>query len=131
MTNLLAGVARALGVGVRRIVAPNAGMMTGPGTNTYLLGVEEIAVLDPGPDDAGHMQAIIAASGGPIRWIVVTHTHRDHSPLAAVLAQRTGARLIGLPPPPDGRQDVSFSPDLVPRDGEHLRLGGTLLTAIQ
>lgn len=130
-SNLLPGVAHRLGDGVRRIVAPNAGMMTGPGTNTYLLGVEEIAVLDPGPDDAGHMQAIIAASGGPIRWIVVTHTHRDHSPLAAVLAQRTGARLIGLPPPPDGRQDVSFSPDLVPRDGEQLRLGGTLLTAIQ
>jgi glyoxylase-like metal-dependent hydrolase (beta-lactamase superfamily II) len=129
-SNLLPGVAHRLGVGVRRIVAPNAGMMTGPGTNTYLLGVEEIAVLDPGPDAAGHMHAIIAASGGPIRWIVVTHTHRDHSPLAAVLAQRTGARLIGVPPPDDGRQDVSFSPDIVPRDGECLQLGAMALTAI-
>src|ERR1700722_3742497 len=91
--------------GVRRIVAPNAGLMTGPGTNTYLLGVEEIAVLDPGPDDAGHLRAIMNAADGAIRWVVVTHTHRDHSPLAAALAERTGARLIGLPPPLDGRQD--------------------------
>jgi glyoxylase-like metal-dependent hydrolase (beta-lactamase superfamily II) len=130
-TDLLPGRAHSLGVGVRRLVAPNAGMMTGPGTNTYLLGVAEIAVLDPGPEDAAHLRAIIDASGGPIRWIVVTHTHRDHSPLAAVLARRTGARLIGMPPPGDGRQDVSFKPDVVPQDGEHLQLGDTTLTAIR
>jgi len=128
--NLLPGRAHPLGVGVRRLVAPNAGMMTGPGTNTYLLGVEEVAVLDPGPDDARHLRAILEASGGPIRWIVVTHTHRDHSPLAAALAERTGARVIGMPPPEDGLQDVSFKPDFVPRDGERLQLGGFTLTAI-
>lgn len=116
--------------GVRRIVAPNAGLMTGPGTNTYLLGVEEIAVLDPGPDDAEHLRAIMSAAHGAIRWVVVTHTHRDHSPLAAALAERTGARLIGLPPPLDGRQDESFTPEHVPRDGERLPLGETVLTAI-
>jgi glyoxylase-like metal-dependent hydrolase (beta-lactamase superfamily II) len=116
--------------GVRRIVAPNAGLMTGPGTNTYLLGVEEIAVLDPGPEDAGHLRAIMSAADGTIRWVVVTHTHRDHSPLAAELAERTGARLIGLPPPLDGRQDESFTPEHVPRDGERLPLGETVLTAI-
>jgi len=104
--------------------------MTGPGTNTYLLGTDEIAVLDPGPDDASHLRSIVEAAGGPIRWIVVTHTHRDHSPLAAVLAARTGARTIGLPAPRDGRQDETFTPDVVPGDGEVLRLGGVTLTAL-
>jgi len=119
-----------LGTGVRRIVAPNAGLMTGPGTNTYLLGRGEITVLDPGPDDARHLQAIMDAADGVIRWIVVTHTHRDHSPLAAVLAERTGAPLIGGSPPNDGRQDETFRPDHLPRDGERLQLGGIVLTAI-
>ncbi|MDP8983430.1 MAG: MBL fold metallo-hydrolase [Pseudomonadota bacterium] len=110
-------------------MAPNAGLMTGPGTNTYLLGGQEIAVLDPGPDHPGHLQAILAAAGS-IRWVVVTHTHRDHSPLAAVLAERTGARLIGLRAPDDGRQDETFRPDHAPCDGERLQLGGIALTAI-
>jgi glyoxylase-like metal-dependent hydrolase (beta-lactamase superfamily II) len=90
-----------LGQGVRRIVAGNAGMMTGPGTNTYLVGLREAAVLDPGPDDARHLEAILAAAGPLIRWIIVTHTHPDHSPLATRLAARTGARIIGLPPDGD------------------------------
>jgi glyoxylase-like metal-dependent hydrolase (beta-lactamase superfamily II) len=115
---------------VRRIVAGNAGMMTGPGTNTYLLGDSEVAVLDPGPDDAQHLDAILAAAGAPIRWVVVTHTHRDHSPLAAELARRTGATLVGLPPPGDGRQDDTFTPQHKPRDGERLTLGDIELTAI-
>jgi glyoxylase-like metal-dependent hydrolase (beta-lactamase superfamily II) len=119
-----------LGLGVRRIVAPNAGLMTGPGTNTYLLGLREIAVVDPGPDDAEHLRAIIQASVGAIRWVIVTHTHRDHSPLASVLAKETGARLIGLPPPHDGRQDEGFNPDHTPHDGERLTLGEVALTAI-
>ena len=111
-------------------MAGNAGMMTGPGTNTYLLGEREIAVLDPGPDEAPHLESILKAAGAPIRWIVVTHTHRDHSPLAAELARRTGAALIGLPPPHDGRQDESFVPQRQPADGEHLTLGDFELTAI-
>src|SRR4029077_3495421 len=106
----------------RRIVAGNAGMMTGPGTNTYLLGEREIAVLDPGPDEAQHLETILAAAGAPIRWVVATHTHRDHSPLAAELARRTGATLIGLPPPGDGRQADSFAPRTQPPQGE--RPGG-------
>ncbi len=129
-SHLIPGKPSVLGTGVRRIVAPNAGLMTGPGTNTYLLGRGEITVLDPGPDDAGHLQAITDAADGVIRWIVVTHTHRDHSPLAAVLAERTGARLIGGSPPNDGRQDQTFRPDHLPRDGERLQLGGILLTAV-
>jgi glyoxylase-like metal-dependent hydrolase (beta-lactamase superfamily II) len=115
---------------VRRIVAGNAGMMTGPGTNTYLLGEKEIAVLDPGPDEAPHLEAIMSAAGAPIRWIIATHTHRDHSPLASALALRTGATLIGLPPPDDGRQDQSFVPQHRPADGERLMLGDLELTAI-
>src|SRR6202040_2962888 len=65
-----------------------------------------------------------------VRWVIVTHTHRDHSPLAAVLAKQTGACLIGLAPPADGRQDESFRPDLCPRDGEALMFGDVALTAI-
>jgi glyoxylase-like metal-dependent hydrolase (beta-lactamase superfamily II) len=105
-------------------------MMTGPGTNTYLLGQREVAVLDPGPDEERHLQAILAAAGPAIRWIIVTHTHPDHSPLVSRLAARTGARVIGLPPPRDGRQDESFAPDQTPGDGERLSLGRCQLTAI-
>lgn len=119
-----------LSAGVRRIVAPNAGLMTGPGTNTYLLGTRDVTVIDPGPDDAAHLRAILSASGGAVRWIVVTHTHADHSPLAAALSKETGARLVGMPPPGDGRQDVSFSPDWIPSDGERLRLDEVTLTAV-
>jgi glyoxylase-like metal-dependent hydrolase (beta-lactamase superfamily II) len=105
-------------------------MMTGPGTNTYLLGESQVAVLDPGPDDATHLDAILSNAGAPIRWVVCTHTHRDHSPLAAELARRTGATIIGLPPPGDGRQDDSFAPEHRPADGERLALGDIELTAI-
>ncbi|HEY2677186.1 MAG TPA: MBL fold metallo-hydrolase [Steroidobacteraceae bacterium] len=127
---LAPGKCISLSRGLRRIVAGNAGMMTGPGTNTYLVGEREVAVIDPGPDDERHLEAIIAEARSPIRWVLVTHTHRDHSPLAAELARRTGARLIGLPPPRDGRQDDSFTPDQLPADGERLALGDSELVSI-
>jgi glyoxylase-like metal-dependent hydrolase (beta-lactamase superfamily II) len=129
-TQFAPGQCRSLAAGVRRIVAGNAGMMTGPGTNTYLLGLQHVAVLDPGPDDDEHLQAILAAAGPVIRWIIVTHTHPDHSPLAARLAEITGARLLGLPPPADGRQDGSFVPQQLPGDGERLSVGDGSLVAI-
>lgn len=119
-----------LAPGVRRIVAGNAGMMTGPGTNTYLLGHRDVAVLDPGPDDDRHLEAILAAAGPVVRWIIVTHTHPDHSPLTRRLAERSGARVMGLPPPDDGRQDASFAPQHLPADGELLLVGEGRLTAI-
>jgi glyoxylase-like metal-dependent hydrolase (beta-lactamase superfamily II) len=124
------GASVTLAPGVRRVRAPNAGMMTGSGTNTYLLGEREVTVIDPGPDDATHLRNILAAAGPQIRWVAVTHTHRDHSPLAAELARMTGARLIGLPPPADGRQDERFQPQHLPGDGEILVLGEIALTAI-
>jgi glyoxylase-like metal-dependent hydrolase (beta-lactamase superfamily II) len=129
-SQLAPGKAITLRQGVRRIVAGNAGLMTGPGTNTYLLGEREIAVLDPGPHDAHHLETILSAAGAPIRWVVVTHTHRDHSPLTEELARRSGAQIIGLPPPKDGRQDESFAPQRQPADGERLSLGDSELVAI-
>ncbi len=96
LPELLPGVARALSPLVRRIVAPNPGMMTGPGTNTYLVGVDEIAVIDPGPDDPAHLDTIAGCGGDRIRWILCTHTHSDHSPGAAGLKERTGAEVLGF-----------------------------------
>lgn len=107
-----------LGPGIRRLVAPNPSMMTGPGTNTYLFGVEEIAVLDPGPIIDRHLDAIQRVADAPIRWVLVTHTHPDHSPAASVLAQETGAELIGIPAPVGAHQDESFQPDRVLADSD-------------
>ena len=99
-----------LAPGVRRLLAPNPSMMTGPGTNTYLFGVAEIAVIDPGPDIDAHIDAIIEAAAAPIRWVLATHTHPDHSPGAVSLVRRTGAELLGLPAPQHGPQDRTFKP---------------------
>jgi glyoxylase-like metal-dependent hydrolase (beta-lactamase superfamily II) len=111
--------------GVRRILAPNPGMMTGPGTNTYLVGTDDVAVIDPGPDDPVHLEAILAAAGRTVRWILVTHTHIDHSPLAAALQAATGAPTLGFGPAPslpsglDGHDRV-FVPDRLLGDGDRL-----------
>lgn len=115
---LIAGEMTQLAVGVRRLIAPNPGMMTGAGTNTYLLGTAEIAVIDPGPRIDSHLQMI--AEAGNIRWILVTHTHPDHSPGAARLSEMTRAVTIGLPTPNGPHQDKSFMPAQIPLDGETL-----------
>ena len=95
MPDLTPGVPSALSPLVRRIVAPNPGPFTGPGTNTYLVGIDEVAVIDPGPDDAGHVDAIIGASMRErIRWVLLTHTHPDHVPATARLVDATGAQVL-------------------------------------
>jgi len=127
---LTAGVVTDLAPGVRRLVAPNPGPMTGPGTNTYLLGRKEVAVLDPGPFIEAHVAAIRAAAPGPIRWILVTHTHRDHSPAAQALAELTGALRIGRPPPPGSRQDQGFAPDRNMDDGDRLSTDEFVIRAV-
>ena len=101
---LVVGVAKALSPLARRILAPNPGVFTGPGTNTYLVGIDEVAVIDPGIDDAGHLDAIVGCGGDRIRWIALTHTHADHSPGAEGLKERTGAELLAFGPhhPRDG-----------------------------
>jgi len=88
LPDLTPGVPVAVSKRVRRLLCPNPGVMTGPGTNTYLVGVDEICVIDPGPQDEGHLDAIAAAGGDRIRWIVTTHTHPDHSPGAEALRSR-------------------------------------------
>src|SRR5947207_15915373 len=93
---LVHGVASALSPLVRRIVAPNPGLMTGPGTNTYLVGIDEIAVIDPGPDEASHLDAIAACGGDRIRRILLTHTPSDHPPGAAGLKERTAGQALAV-----------------------------------
>jgi len=113
--------------GLVRLTAPNPGLMTGPGTNSYLIGGTDLAVIDPGPADDAHLAALLAAveERGALRWILVTHTHLDHAPGAAALAQATGAQVIGFGPA------ENFDPDLrvdggwtlaVPFGGGHLTL---------
>ena len=116
--------------GVRRLVAPNPSMMTGPGTNTYLFGSKEIAVLDPGPAISAHIDAIIAKSAGALRWIRVTHTKPDHSPAAQLIAAKTDVELIGMATPAHGHQDKTFEPDRELADGDVLETGEFRLEAV-
>lgn len=113
-------------VSVQRVLCANASMMTGPGTNTYMIGDRNMAVVDPGPAMPAHTEAIMQAlAGRPLKWIFVTHTHGDHSPGTAALQALTGASVIGMAPPPGALyQDVSFSPDRQFRDGERIVCDG-------
>jgi glyoxylase-like metal-dependent hydrolase (beta-lactamase superfamily II) len=119
-----------LGPGIRRLVAPNPSMMTGPGTNTYLFGSKDVAVLDPGPVIASHAETIQQIAGAPIRWILVTHTHPDHSPAAAGLAKVTGAKMLGMSVPDGQHQDATFRPDRVLEDGDQLATDEFVIEAV-
>ncbi len=124
-----------LETGVHRLVAPNPGVMTGPGTNTYLLGERDITVVDPGPLMAEHVEAILRAAdelGGRIARIVTTHTHKDHSPAAALLRERLSdaVELVGAAIDDDGFQDASFAPDMAPEHGIDIAIEGGQLTAL-
>jgi len=117
---MIPGIPVSIALGVRRLVAPNPGMMTGPGTNTYLIGEHNVAVIDPGPYINDHLEAIDKAAPGEIRWILVTHTHPDHSPGAMPLAELTGAQLMGVGAPEGKIQDHTFVPHRVLNDGDLL-----------
>ncbi|MBK9083406.1 MAG: MBL fold metallo-hydrolase [Rhizobiales bacterium] len=129
---------------VRRMLQPNSGPFTFRGTNTYVVGRGDVAVIDPGPDDSGNLAALLAALAGErVRHIVVTHTHRDHSPLAAALRQATGAPIVGCAPHRaaralaegeiarlDAANDLDYAPDAALADGEALRGDGFTLVAV-
>ncbi len=124
------GVAFRLNTRVRRLVAPNPGPMTGPGTNTYLIGNDEVAVLDPGPAIPEHIDAILQTAGDRIRWIVCTHTHPDHSPAWQAVAAATGAEVIGARPADDMFQDDTFKPSGELRHDDVLRTPEFSLRAV-
>ena len=124
---------------VRRVTAHNPGPFTHHGTGTYIVGTGEVAVIDPGPDDPAHVAALLDAIGGErVAHILVTHTHRDHSPPSRPLAGATGASIAGCRPlaprehgpPVEEGFDHAYAPDRVLADGEHVAGPGWTLTAL-
>lgn len=146
----LPGVPEEIEPGLRRVLAPNASPMTYRGTNTYLVGTKDVAVIDPGPLSDAHLAAILDAvpSGGRISHVLVTHAHLDHSPLAPELARRTGTQVHAFGPPEAGRSaimqqlaqgglvgggegvDTGFRPDVCLADGDEVAGDGWTLRAL-
>ncbi len=136
--------------GVRRILAPNPSPMTHWGTNTYVVGEGDVAIIDPGPENRTHMMAILEglAPGERVTHVLVTHAHLDHSPLARPLADATGAEIYAFGDALAGRSEVmrdlvaqglssggegvdtGFAPDICLSDGERLTIGGVDLETI-
>ncbi|MHC2216641.1 MBL fold metallo-hydrolase [Rhizobium leguminosarum] len=130
--------------GVERVTVNNPGPFTFFGTNSYIVGSSSVAVIDPGPEDEAHFQALMTALGGrAVTHIFVSHTHRDHSPLARRLQAATGAVTVGQGPHRPARplrdgeinpfaesSDLSFMPDITLGDGESLSGDGWALTAV-
>jgi glyoxylase-like metal-dependent hydrolase (beta-lactamase superfamily II) len=130
---------------VRRRVCPNASPFTASGTCTYIVGEGTVAVIDPGPEDAGHVDALLASMPGErVGAIVVTHTHRDHSPGARLLQARTGAPIVGCGPHRaardlaegefahlDASADRAHAPDRFMREGDTLEGDGWTLAAVE
>jgi glyoxylase-like metal-dependent hydrolase (beta-lactamase superfamily II) len=124
---------------VRRVLAGNPGPFTYTGTETYIVGRGEVAIIDPGPDDPAHIAALLeAVAGEKVVAILCTHTHRDHSPAAPAIKAATGAPIIGcaplvledLGPRADASFDDSYAPDRVMLDGEQVRGTGWTLQAV-
>jgi len=124
---------------VARVLAPNPSPFTYTGTQTYLVGTSNVAVIDPGPDLPDHLDAMIAGiAGRPVAAILCTHTHRDHSPASRALKAATGAPIVGCArlaldddgPRADAAFDRDYAPDRVLADGEELRGDGWTLRAL-
>jgi glyoxylase-like metal-dependent hydrolase (beta-lactamase superfamily II) len=124
---------------IGRLLAHNPSAFTYYGTQTYLVGERELAVIDPGPDLPEHLDALEQAiAGRPVAAIMCTHTHRDHSPAARPLAERTGAPIVGcaplsletVGPRADASFDGDYAPDRVLADGESIEIDGAALTAV-
>ncbi|NKN08926.1 MBL fold metallo-hydrolase [Rhizobium laguerreae] len=138
------GRAVPVAAGVERITAENPGPFTFFGTNSYIVGASSVAVIDPGPEDEAHFQALMTAlSGRAVTHIFVSHTHRDHSPLSRRLQAATGAVTVGQGPHRPARplregeinpfsesSDVSFVPDIAIGDGETIAGDGWALSAV-
>ena len=125
--------------GIARMLAHNPSAFTYYGTQSYLIGTDQVAVIDPGPDLPEHVDALVAAiAGRPVVAILCTHTHRDHSPAARPLAQRTGASIIGcaplaletVGPRADASFDGDYAPDRVMDDGELMEIDGETVAAV-
>ena len=125
--------------GIARLLAHNPSPFTFTGTQSYLVGDREVAVIDPGPDMPDHIDALVAAiAARPVAAILCTHTHRDHSPAAAPLAKRTGAPIVGcaplsmetVGPRADASFDPGYAPDRVLADGDSIAVDGMGLVAI-
>lgn len=130
--------------GIRRLTVNNPSPFTFHGTNSYIVGDETLAVIDPGPEDDDHLAALVAAIGGrPVSHIFVSHTHKDHSPLAARLKAMTGARTVATGPhraarplrigeinPLDASADLDFAPDIAAADGSVIDGDGWALRTI-
>jgi glyoxylase-like metal-dependent hydrolase (beta-lactamase superfamily II) len=125
--------------GIARVLAHNPSAFTYYGTQTYLVGDDEVAVIDPGPDLPEHVEALEQAIGGrPLVAIMCTHTHRDHSPAARPLAERMGAPIVGcapllletVGPRADASFDGDYAPDRVLRDGESVHVDGKTISAV-
>ena len=129
----------ALEVGIARVLAHNPSAFTYYGTQTYLVGERELALIDPGPDLPEHLDALVEAIGGrKVVAIMCTHTHRDHSPAARPLAQRIGAPIVGCAalaletagPRADASFDGDYAPDRVLEDGEGIEVDGKSIVAV-